>query len=198
LAAAKTSGLRIVPKIGLPHWDHSNDRLKAFGWALASDRLAATPFTLRLSTEVIEGALASKKGIARYLQDRVARHLRTRLPDHEPCFWFAIEVGSGDEPHLHGAVVIPDGGEGLVKQALRAAGGPWSSAARQCQLSRAKNVVKWLGYSTKWLHRSAWCIRGMGASNEPDVVMAASQNMRRAAKEEYATAREKGWIIEPA
>lgn len=197
LADAARSGLRLVPDVGLPHWDHASDRLKTLGWSLASKEVNAVPFSLRLSPEVATAALEDRRGVARYLQDRMARHLRQRLPDQEPMFWFAVEQGIWDEPHLHGAVVIPEGGRDRVISALKAAGGAWKSAARQCQLSGARNLVTWMGYATKWLHRSRWRIRPSVTGLAPERLLAASQTMRRAAKNAYHTARAGGWSIYP-
>lgn len=104
---AKLASAKIVPEVGLPHWDHSSEILKMLGWGMASHELGATPFTLRLSKSVLEGALKCPRGFGWYMQDRLNRYLRPIMGDHETVFWFAVEQGLGDEPHLHGAVVIP-------------------------------------------------------------------------------------------
>lgn len=197
LADAARSGVRLVPEVGLPHWDHASDRLKTLGWSLASKEWHAVPFSLRLSPEVATAAIEDKRGVARYLQDRIARHLRQRLPDQEPMFWFAVEQGIWEEPHLHGAVVIPEGGRDHVISALKAAGGAWKSAARQCQLSAAHNLVTWMGYATKWLHRSRWRIRSGGETTVPERLLAASQPMRRAAKRAYQEGRSNQSVLYP-
>lgn len=180
LARSRLEGTRIIPKVGLPHWDHADRQLKMLGWGMASWDMNARPFTLRVHTTVMAKARDDKRGIARHLQDRLTRHLRTRLPD-APAFWFAIEMGAGDEPHLHGAIVVPPGREKEVKNALRAAGGPWT-ASKQLKFSDRGTAATWVSYSTKWMY-------GTAAKLQDDNIIAATNGMRAAAKEWYQTAR---------
>lgn len=194
LRSAKVKGERIIPEIGLPHWDHSSELLKMIGWGLASKELQATPFTLRLSEKVIRDAKASPRGFGRYLQDRLGRHLRQRLPDHEPAFWFAAEQGVRDEPHLHGAVVIPEGARDEVLAALMVAGGAWRSPERQCSFGRPGNLIKWVGYCTKWLFSSGLHIADGTICKS---VTGASQTVRREAKRCYQEARARSLAIYP-
>lgn len=190
LKEAKRAGRRIIPEIGVPHWDHASELLKMLGWGLASQELGATPFTLRLSKDVIAAGMASPRGLARYLQDRISRHLRYRLPQEEPTFWFVVEQGLGDEPHLHGAILISSGREDVVRSALRAAGGCWQNPARQCSFGMRGNLPKWVGYCTKWLWRSK-CI--MGDEN----LIGATQSIRRASKKTYQDSRANSAVLYP-
>ena len=188
VADATRSGVKAVPDVFVPHWDHSSRLLKMLGWGLASRELKATPFSLRIAPEVFHVARADKVGAARYLQDRLSRQLRNRLPGTAHAFWFAIECGPGDEPHLHGAVVIPDDQREQVRNALVATGGRWKSSARQLDFGRPKNLVTWVGYSTKWLF-------GSMLNLQDDNLIAASQPMRREAKRMFQQARSERKIL---
>lgn len=190
LREAKLASLKIIPEVGLPHWDHSSEILKMLGWSMASRELGATPFTLRLSGDVILKARACRRGFGWYMQDRLSRHLRPVMGDRPPAVWFVVEQGVGDEPHLHGAVVIPPDRREQVCDALRAAGGMWRSPARQCHFGCANNLVRWMGYCTKWLWRSKTII-GNGA------VVGATNVVRRTAKACYQGARSRSVTIYP-
>lgn len=189
LREAKLYGLRVIPKVGLPHWDHSSEILKMLGWSMASHEMGATPFTLRLSDNVIVQGKSASRGFGWYMQDRMRRHLRLVTGD-DPAFWFIIEQGLGDEPHLHGAVVMPCDRKEQVREALCAVGGAWRSKVRQCQFGQSNNLIRWIGYCTKWLWRSKAFI-GNGA------VVGAANIVRRRAKECYQRARETGVVIYP-
>lgn len=190
LREAKLYGLRIIPKVGLPHWNHSSEILKMLGWSLASRELGATPFTLRLSGDVILKARACRRGFGWYMQDRLSRHLRPVMGERPPAVWFVVEQGVGDEPHLHGAVVIPPDQREQVRDALRSAGGKWRSLTRQCHFGCANNLVRWMGYCTKWLWRSKSVI-GNGA------IVGATNVVRRTAKACYQGARSRSVTIYP-
>jgi hypothetical protein len=202
LADAKRAGVRSIPDLFIPHWDHSSDLMKMLGWGLASRELGVTPFTLRIAPEVLERAKADKLGPARHIQERLMRHLRNRLPGVAPTFWFAIEQGQWEEAHVHGAVVIPPDGRKVVAKALAAAGGAWSSPARQVQLDRPKNLITWVGYATKWLFVSMTRVlpdklSDPTASFKAQGLTGASQTMRRSAKRAYQDARNASAVIYP-
>lgn len=210
LLEARELKTRIIPEVGLPHWDHASPRLKTLGWGLASDQMNATPVNLRLGSEVIAAAHRDKRGVSRHLQDRLARFLRYYLPGQEAPFWFACEQGVFEDLHLHGAIVIPAGMEAQIKQALLATGGTWTSRPRQLRFSPRSNLVKWIGYATKWLYSSrakAARARPQAARDAvPDMtlicasnsfLLAASQPMRRAAKAAYQRIRKDRKAIYP-
>lgn len=182
LADAERAGVRIIPDVFMPHWDHSSSLMKMVGWGLASRNLKAVPFTLRVAPETFAKAASDPVGVARHMQDRLARHLRHNLARPAPDFWFAIEQGTWDEPHMHGAIVVPEGFQNAVRKALAGCGGPWKSPARQVQFGPTRNLVKWVGYSTKWLYRSM--IR-LGNEN----LIGATQGMRRESKRAYQAMR---------
>jgi hypothetical protein len=204
LADANRAGLSIIPDVFVPDWDHSSDLMKMLGWGLAARELEATPFTLRVSDTVMDAAHRSRVGPSRYLQDRLARHLRTRLPSHAPTFWFAVEQGHSEQAHLHGAMVIPEAAHSVVREALASAGGKWEGGSlRQVHFSRAKNPIKWVAYSTKWLfgtHRRLCA--GTGALDvemftSRSVPIAATQGFRAAARDAYQVGRRSGLVIYP-
>lgn len=82
LREAKRVSHRIIPEVGLPHWDHSSEILKMLGWSMASRELGATPFTLRLSDDVVIKAQACRRGFGWYMQDRLNRCLRPVMAHH--------------------------------------------------------------------------------------------------------------------
>lgn len=191
LADAKRQGVRVIPDLFLPHWDHASPLLKMLGWALASEALGAYPFTLRVSSEVMSQAEASGKSPARYLQDRISRHLRGLKLEVKIEFWFVFEQGEGEEPHLHGAIVVPRGAKKAMASALRAAGGPWEPKCRQVLISERRCPVKWVGYSTKWHLSSA---HKMGF----DRLLSATQGMKREARSRYQEARSTNRCLYPS
>lgn len=204
LAEASRAGVRIIPDLFVPAWDHSSDLMKMLGWGLAARHMGATPFTLRISEAVIGAAKRSRVGPSRYLQDRIARHLRTRFPNSAPTFWFAIEQGFSEQAHLHGAILIEEGQEPGIRKALLAAGGDWTGGTvRQLHLSPAKNQIKWVAYSTKWLfgtHRRLVENDGIvdiDLFTNRKVPIAASQTFRVAARAAYRAARATGLVIYP-
>jgi hypothetical protein len=186
---AKLSGRRAIPKIGLPHWDHAAAHLKMIAWGIASWELDATPFTLKLSVSVIAAADADRRGHGRYLQDRISRHLRHGL-EFTPAYWFSIEMGVGDDPHLHGAIVRPRGKEDAIRRALLGAGGSTVSPARQLKFSKKLGAVGWMSYATKWLYRTR-------AHMKDDNTCGATHSLRVAANEWYRAAREREQVIYP-
>lgn len=190
LKAAALSGRRIIPELGLPHWDHSSDLLKMLGWGLASWSMNATPFSLRVSPDVIKAAQQDARGVGRHLQDRLARHLRQRLPERDQAFWFSVEQGLREEAHLHGAVVIPAGAKKEVSSALKAAGGKWRSSPRQLQFSPRGNLTTWVGYATKWLYGSKMRL-------QDENLTGASRAIRRQARLSYQEARSTSLTIYP-
>ena len=204
LADAARAGVRIIPDLFVPAWDHSSDLMKMLGWGLAAREMGATPFTLRVSDEILDAARGSRVGPSRYLQDRIARHLRTRLPNGVATFWFAIEQGHWEQAHLHGAILIREGERPIVREALMAAGGDWKGGSvRQVHFSPAKNQIKWVAYSTKWLfgtHRRLSADEGafdVDLFTDRKVPIAATQSFRAAARTVYQAGRKTGLVIYP-
>lgn len=204
LADATRGGVRTIPDLFIPAWDHSSDLMKMLGWGLAARDLGATPFTLRVSGKVFDAARQSRVGPSRYLQDRIARHLRTRLPNNAATFWFAVEQGYGEQAHLHGAILIEDGQQSIVREALVAPGGDWKGGTvRQVHFSPAKNPIKWVAYSTKWLfgtHRRLCEEYGAVAIElftSRKVPIAATQSFRAASRASYNAGRKTRLVIYP-
>jgi hypothetical protein len=189
LDGSKASGTRIIPPVGLPHWDHTSPHLKMLAWGMASWELNATPFTLHLSDEIIKKALKDKRGFARHIADRVRRLLEYRLGT-VPGFWFSVEKGPGEEPHAHGAIVIQPGHEELVSKALRSAGGKCSYPARQLFYSPKRNAINWVGYATKWMYGTR---RRLLSPNS----IAANHVIRQAAQAWHQEARSTSRIVHP-
>lgn len=190
LAEAKRQEVRVIPDLFVPHWDHASSLIKLVGWGLASEALGAFPFTLRIDPEIMSLAQSSGKGPTRYLQERIGRCLRSSLSATRIEFWFVIEQGEAEEPHLHGSIVMPKNGWDAVADALRTAGGLWEPRSRQLLISEKKDPLQWIGYSTKWLLTSGLRI---GA----DRLFAASQGMKREAKFRYQKARSEKRALYP-
>lgn len=204
LADATRAGVRTIPNLFIPAWDHSSDLMKMLGWGLAAREMGATPFTLRVSGDVLDAARRSRVGPSRYLQDRIARHLRTRLTNSPATFWFAIEQGHTEQAHLHGAILIQEGQRSSVREALIAAGGDWEGGSvRQVHFSPAKNQIKWVAYSTKWLFGTHSRLCKEEGSFDAElftsrrVPIAATHTFRVAARTSYQEGRKTGLVIYP-
>lgn len=180
---------KVIPPVGLPHWNFAAPRLKMLGWGMASWELNAAPFTLRLSDTVVLQAKRDPRGFARHIQDRIRRHVRYHTGD-DPSFWFSIEQGPFEEPHLHGAIVVPSGQDKAVRRAMRAAGGKWTSDARQFHFSPKRGAVGWIGYATKWMYGN---MRRVG----DDRLIAASHSIRQAALRWFESARRTKQVLYP-
>ena len=188
LEAAALSKTRIIPDVGLPHWDHTDPHLKMLGWGMATSDMGATPFTLHITTAVFAQAQRDKRGPARHMQDKISRHLRNRL-NEVPPFWFSIEASVGIEPHLHGAIVVAKGREDDVRSALVAAGGPWG--ARQLSFSVKRSAATWVTYATKWFYGTKVRLRDENTSG-------ATKSVRSAAREWHQKARAEKKVLYPS
>lgn len=187
LSRARLSGMRIIPDIGLPHWDHTDPHLKMLAWGMASSEMLAVPFSLHLNDLVVINAQSDKRGVGRHMQDRIGRHLRNRLGDVPP-FWFSVEAAMLTKPHLHGAIVIPPGRREEVRAALMAAGGPWKD--RQLSFSVKRSPATWVSYATKWFY-------GTKAHVHDNSTTGATNSVRSAARDWHQSARREERVLYP-
>lgn len=181
LEAAALSKTRIIPDVGLPHWDHTDPHLKMLAWGIATSEMGAVPFTLHMTTSVFAQAARDKRGPARHIQDKISRHLRNRLGEVPP-FWFSIEAAKWIEPHLHGAIVIPSEREDDVRAALVAVGGLWGP--RQLSISARRNAATWVTYATKWFYGTKACIFDENTAGATNSVRAAAREWHQKARSE--------------
>lgn len=158
----------IENKIGtyrLPHWDHTTISLKVMAMSIISAEEGAQTINLHLSPDVEGQAVASPRGPAGYMQDRIRRALAGVFGGVAPEFWFTVESDRKGHFHLHGAVVTPSSPNArkLVDDALRTAGGKWRNGKGQLhqQLSvELLDPIYWASYTLKHLNLSSLDVPG--------------------------------------
>jgi hypothetical protein len=197
---ARSVPLGTIPPVGLPHWDHASPRLKMIGWGLAMHARQGRTFNLKLSDAVIRRAKSSPRGVTKYLQDRVRKELRSALAQigrKVPEFWFAVEQGTIDTVHLHGAIegVADTRSLDAIKKGLRAAGG--RNVKNQLTMKALIRPVTWVGYATKWHNLARFHVGPPGELIENVSVFAASNGCRAAAQRCYQDLRTRSVTIYP-
>lgn len=75
------------------NWDQTDNPMKVTMWATTLTKKRYLQMTVNLSDSVIANAMEFKKGghFARYIQERVQRHLKYKLGSC-PDFWFCVEA----------------------------------------------------------------------------------------------------------
>lgn len=191
--------------VRVPPWDHTTARLKALSWVMVvgASREHARAFSLRLGPAVLASAKRAQEvrsiGHARFLRDQIQKHLTKRLSPLGlacPDFFFWIEADSLTEPHLHGAIVIPEHQRRFavmraVRRALKEAGGlDWMPRASQKQLAlrRLWEPAGWAGYIAKFELLSKLRIGD-------DNTVAATRSLRAKGRAWYNNARATGGRI---
>lgn len=170
-----------------PHWDKTTTSLKVLAYALESHARGASTFSLRLGREVAKKALASKRGPAAFLQNRIRQAMKREFGDDAPDFWFTIEDGySPEKLHLHGAIVLPSSPEVVDRAsgALRRAGGKWATTQGQQYQLALKVMDKpfgWAGYVCKELN--------ITARDVEQRLVAVTSGLARAARERWPETR---------
>jgi len=139
--------------IHVPIWDHASEALKALAYVSCipvGERLA---FTLRLASTVVHRALLSPKGVARYIQDRIATELRHAMPGVRPDFMMILETtGDGLGPpeqlglHVHGVIVQRSKNDPVLRAALRRSAGE-TDARKQARLLTVRSALHPLGWT---------------------------------------------------
>ncbi len=94
-----------IPGYKPPIWEKSGSAIKVLGLALETHRRGGRTINLRLSKELEEKAMASRRGPVSFLQNQVRETLRRTFADDAPEFWCVLERDSRDRLHLHGAYV---------------------------------------------------------------------------------------------
>jgi hypothetical protein len=152
--------LEIEKKIGryrLPHWEKTTTSLKVMAMSIISNRDGAQTINLRVTHDLCDKALASDRGPASVMQDRIRNALgKTFGKGAVPDFWFVVEMNGTRGFHLHGAVITPAvvNGVELVNAALRDAGGEWAGPARRLYQQKALELnepIYWASYACKSL-----------------------------------------------
>jgi len=143
-----------------PHWDKGTTPIKVMALSLESSERGAWTINLRLTPEVCAKALASPRGPASFLQDRVRKAMEREF-GASPEFWFVVERDNDQRFHLHGAVVCEIGDEAVVariEKALEAAGGRWDSRAGRLYQQKGRVLIDpfwWAAYVIKDLNLTA-------------------------------------------
>jgi hypothetical protein len=175
-----------------PTWDHAGDALKALAWSQVMYQVGGETISLNLGPEVIEAAHRSPEGFVPFLQDRIRRRLAkvgqgiNQLPE----FFLFVEAAYGVEPHLHGAMILPEAPterEAWIG-ALIEAGGDYQPRKNQLRIKRYTSPAGWAGYVTKWK-------LGTAIQIGDDRVCTCSNRVRSAARRWYEEARRSGCPI---
>lgn len=175
-----------------PNWDHAGDALKALSWGMVMEREKAQVFTAHISASVLGKAVGHPRGFARYMQDAISRHLRRRFSEAglpTPEFFFSVEASSTVEPHLHGAIQIAsdEATRTLAANAIRQACGVIPNV-KQVEVKPMTYAIGWIGYMSKWR-------RGTQITLGDQNVVAATSDLRSAARRWYEEARRTGEVI---
>lgn len=190
--------------VWVPDWKHTRDKLKTLAWLMVmqeqGDRVRA--LSLNLGPEVIAMARRSQMlngvGLARFLRDRINRHLRVALKPFGldvPEFFIWVEAWDEGHAHVHGALIVPDHSEPIrlmraVRAALKAAGGRWNpnEHERQVMLKKMHDPAGWGRYLSKWRHLTRLRV-------QDENTVAASGGLRSRAAAWYREARASGRVI---
>jgi len=186
------------PMIIVPHWEKATLRLRMLGMSVAAGKRGGRDFTLHLNEAVMASALSGDgksfaKRMHRRLKDKLASaYGAAGLPS--PDFFFQVERGRGEAPHLHGVIIIPDDSPlTLLREALRQAGGdPWKRArhvATQVDIGELTEPVGWVSYITKFAE--------ITKEDVGDNTFAATFGMRAIGKDWYQRARMTGELLLP-
>jgi hypothetical protein len=186
------------PIIIVPHWEKATLRLRMFGMSVAAGKRGGRDFTLHLNEEVMDYALG---GDGKSFAKRMHRRLKDALASAygaaglaTPDFFFQVERGRGEAPHIHGVILVPDGSSlTLLRDALRRAGGePWKRArhiSTQVDIGELSEPVGWVGYISKFAEITQEAIG--------DNTFAATFGMRAIGKGWYQKARMRGELLLP-
>lgn len=187
--------------IYVPLWKHTGDKLKTFAWVMAmrDHGPRGRALNLNIGPDVIRMAERAQRargiGFARFLRDRMTKHLRKALRPfglEAPEFFIWVEADRAERAHTHGVIVIPEHPSQTrvvraIRAALKAAGGRWKPGEHENQL-RLKNMYNpagWAAYVTKWMNLSRLRMQN-------DSTLAASGGVRSRAKAWYEEARKSG------
>lgn len=202
------TGLGTAYLIHVPIWDHASDVWKTLALVTSIPVGQRLAFNLNLAPDIALRAIKSKKGPAKYLQDRLATELRLAFPGRpQPAFFMQLEMLDASRRcpdtyglHLHGVIERPssDADVGRMKEALRRAAGKTVAAkrARLLLLRSALNPLGWAAYIYKHRLATSAAIRDcrllLACPPVPgaDTVLAASARLRAQAQAWYNAQRE--------
>ena len=180
----------------VPLWRNTGDMLKVLAWSTVLHKEGGAAFTLHLTPEMIAAAKSNPKGFAYHLQQRIQPELRKSMKTlglAVPDFFFVVEATIQIEPHLHGAIIVPNHPKAweAIKAALRVAGG-FSGMTRkggEVKLEPMYFAAGHAEYAVKWKLQS---VEQIGAS-----IFAATNGLRTRAKDWYVRARRDGYAFKP-
>lgn len=148
-------------KYAPPHWDKGTIPIKVLAMSLEASKRGAWTINLHPSQEICLKALASPRGPASFLQDRVRKGFKSEF-GHTPEFWFTVERDNDTRFHLHGAVTCDISDEDAVRRvdaALRSAGGRWEASRGGPLFQQQGRVLTepflWAAYAIKDLSLTA-------------------------------------------
>lgn len=162
-----------------PPWRDTHDELKAIYYQrVLAEGGATCTFTVNLSQDVLAVGSARTESFMKFVQERLARHLKHELK--QPIsYWFAIETSTAGRPHLHGAFRIDQHDLDVVREALQGVSraGAGVPVPRAVVLAPVSDGPGWAGYAMKNL---ALTKKQLGAK-----VLSASAGIRHRAEQLY-------------
>jgi hypothetical protein len=148
------------PVILLPNWSKASLPLRAMAMGIAAGDDGAVDFTLHLGDSGIAYGLGvGEMQFARRLYRRITDTLARECPKAGypvPLFFFAVEQGVGERPHLHGVIFLPE--KKVHQRHLRetlceAVGTDWKPTGRdltQLEFGSLFEPAGWVRYITKY------------------------------------------------
>lgn len=179
-----------------PHWDHTNDRLKALAWSKVAHMQGGYALSMNLGDEVIASIRAKGPGFAKHLSERIRTYLRRYVAPYQadtPEFFFWIETTARIPIHLHGAIIIHNDNPAVlaaVEKALDGAAGNWKphASTNKVHMKPIYTPHRWVSYVSKWQ-------LGTRIRIGDDNIAAATNGLRRAARRWYEEARRTGEVL---
>jgi hypothetical protein len=178
----------------VPLWRNTGDMLKVLAWSTVLHEEGGAAFTLHLTPPMIAAAKSNPRGFAYHLQQRIKGELEKSMKAlglAVPDFFFVVEATIQIQPHLHGAIIVPDHPKAweAIKTALRNAGGfsGMKRNGREVKLKLMYYAAGYAEYAVKWKLQS---VEQVGPS-----IFAATNGIRTRGMDWYERARRDGHIL---
>jgi hypothetical protein len=149
------------PVILLPNWSKASLPLRAMAMGIAAGDNGAVDFTLHLGDSgVAYGLGVGEMQFARRLYRRIIDTLARECPEAgypAPLFFFVVEKGVRERPHLHGVIFLPAKKahqKHLRKKLCEAVGTDWKPSGRdltQLEFGALFEPAGWVQYVTKYV-----------------------------------------------
>lgn len=187
------------PVIVTPHWEKTTWPLRAMAFGIAAANRGASVFTLHLG----DSGIAYGRGVgeiefAQRLYRRIRDALKAKCPPagyQPPEFFFVVEMGVGERPHLHGVIVLPDKKShrthlrAVLRQAVGTDWLPTPEAKTQLHIGSLYEPAGWISYISKYSEQTK---ESLG-----DNISACSRGLTQAGRQWYENARTSGDLLFP-